>query len=49
MRTSMSPEQIKQKVLVALEAINPSNETATPEEKLKAWQFIKETLLIIYP
>lgn len=45
----MEPEQIKQKVSVALEAIDPTNTTATPEEKIKAWQFIKETLLIIYP
>lgn len=45
----MTPEEIKQKVAEALATLNPSNTTASADDKTKAWLFLKETLLILYP
>ena len=44
----MTPEEIKQKVAEALATLNPSNKTASDDDKTTAWLFLKETLSLIY-
>lgn len=44
----MDPNQIKQKVAEALETLNPSNKTASDEDKTEAWLFLKKTLRLLY-
>lgn len=45
----MTPDQIKKKAAEALKVLDPSNTSASDEEKTKAWLFLKEALLILYP
>lgn len=44
----MTPEEINQKVAEALNTLNPSNTTASDDDKTTAWLFLKETLSLIY-
>lgn len=44
----MNHTQLKEKVSIALETLNPDNTNATDDEKLKAHSFLRELFLLCY-